>query len=301
MRLLHIDVFTMTPFTGNPACVIIHDGDLSPDARSMLAAEVNQPESVYVRRTAEGYDLTFFTRGRDIEFCGHGTVAAIWGLSRMLGTRDVTVSTPGGEVRGWVDDGCAYVPQRPPTFRSIRGGAESLSRILGISVDEIDPDLPLEIAEMGIRQLIVPVVSLDVLRSLRVDQKKMGLLTAYAGLDSVHVFAMGGFDPECRTHARHFAPYYNIPEDPVTGTGNTAMVVYLARHGVIDPQKERRVLCEQGHLLGRPGMVIVDIECDPSTGAVTSLRFGGACVEVMQGEVSPGLFTGGAPLRKEHI
>jgi len=287
MRFTIVDAFTMTPYSGNPACVIMQDRHIDPATKSKIAAEMNQPESVFVRPSKAGYDLSFFTRGREVEFCGHGTIAAIWIIAKTGKKEGIKVATPKGRFTGWVDERCCANVEHPvPRFRPIKGGKDIVARILGIHLRDIDPNLPLETADIGIRQLLVPVRSLDVLKTVEPDEKKLRLLTAYAGLDSVHVFAQEGFDPDARTHARHFAPYYNVPEDAVTGTGNASMVVYLVRHGRIDMAKERRILCEQGHLMGRPGLVIVNIDGDPKKRIVKKLSFGGACTESISGEIA---------------
>ena len=287
MRFYIVDVFTMTPFSGNPACVIMQEGRMDPATKSKIASEMNQPESVFVRSTKGGYDLSFFTRGREVEFCGHGTIAAIWVVARQAKRKEVRVSTPKGTFRGWTDERCcAFVEHPVPSFQAITGGKDTVARVLNLDMRDIDPELPLETADIGIRQLMVPVRSLDALKRVEPDEKKLRLLTAYAGLDSIHVFAQEAFDPDACTHARHFAPYYNIPEDAVTGTGNASAIVYLVRHGRIDMKKQRRMLCEQGHLIGRPGMVIVNVDGDAKKSVVRRLSFGGACSESITGEIS---------------
>jgi len=287
MRFTLVDVFTMTPYSGNPACVLMHEGRIDPAIKSKVAAEMNQPESVFVRPSKGVFYLSFFTRGREVEFCGHGTIASIWVIAKDMKKKRVRVSTPKGRLEGWVDDHCcAFVEHPVPGFQTIKGGKDTVARVLGINHRDIDATLPLETADIGIRQLLVPVRSLDALKAVDPDEKKLRLLTAYAGLDSIHVFAQEGFDPDARLHARHFAPYYNVPEDAVTGTGNASAVVYLVRHGRIDPKKERRILCEQGHMMGRPGMVVVNIKGDARKRIVTKLSFGGACTESVTGEVA---------------
>jgi len=78
-------------------------------------------------------------------------------------------------------------------------------------------------------------------------------------LGSFHVFTFETIEKTSVYHARNFAPCYGINEDPVTGTANGAVSSYLVKNGII---KEKKLVCEQGDIIGRPGRVFVEIESD---------------------------------------
>jgi PhzF family phenazine biosynthesis protein len=71
------------------------------------------------------------------------------------------------------------------------------------------------------------------------------------------VFTFETIEPESAYHARNFAPVYGINEDPVTGTANGAVSNYLKKHHLIN---DKKIICEQGDIIGRPGRVIVEID-----------------------------------------
>ena len=78
MNFLLIDAFAERAFTGNPAAVVWIDGDWPDDDRlAKLAMEFNQAETAYVRHREDGrFDLRWFTPAREVELCGHATLAS---------------------------------------------------------------------------------------------------------------------------------------------------------------------------------------------------------------------------------
>jgi PhzF family phenazine biosynthesis protein len=275
-----VDVFTLSPLSGNPACVVLGAEDLDEGRKSRIAVELNQPETVFASATTDGIKLEFYTRGREVEICGHGVVAAGWLLARQSGS--TKVSTKAQELEIWREGERVFVAYRKPTYSPVRGDREVVAKVLGLEPRDLAPGLPLEVVSVGLPQLMVPVASLDALRRVAPDTRKLSLLCAHAGFESLHVFTQETFDKECVGHARHFAPYYHVDEDPVTGTGNAGMVSYLVRHQKISvPEGKVRFYCEQGHFIGRPGMVVV--EAQGKGGEVERLSIGGSCTEVLRG------------------
>jgi PhzF family phenazine biosynthesis protein len=280
-----VDVFTLSPLSGNPACVVLGAGELQEAEKSRIAVELNQPETVFASDSGDGVRLEFYTRGREVEICGHGVVAAGWLLAKKSGVTKVVTKAQTLEV--WREGDKVFVSYRKPTYSPVRGDREVVAKILGLEPRDLAPGLPLEVVSVGLPQLMVPVASLDALRRVAPDTRKLSLLCAHAGFESVHVFSQETFDKECVGHARHFAPYYHVDEDPVTGTGNAGMVSYLAKHQRIQvPDGKVRFFCEQGHFIGRPGLVVV--EALGKGGEVEKLSIGGSCTEVLRGVLELG-------------
>ena len=62
-------------------------------------------------------------------------------------------------------------------------------------------------------------------------------------------------------HSRFFTPFYGIKEDPVTGSSQGPLGVYLIING-IDNLNNGNVVelkSEQGDIMGRPGRLIIRI------------------------------------------
>ncbi len=78
MRYFIVDAFTDQPFGGNPAGVVLLDGDSFPKEGLMLqiAAELRYSETAFVKRHSDSeYTVRYFTPKSEVELCGHATIA----------------------------------------------------------------------------------------------------------------------------------------------------------------------------------------------------------------------------------
>ena len=79
-RAYHIlDVFTDTPFTGNPLAVVLDSAGLDDARMQAIAREFNLPETVFVRDAGDPVNtarLRIFTPLAELPFAGHPTVGA---------------------------------------------------------------------------------------------------------------------------------------------------------------------------------------------------------------------------------
>ncbi len=88
MRYYIVDAFTDQPFGGNPAGVVLLDGNSFPNERLMLqiAAELRYSEMAFVRRdSGKEFTVRYFTPMAEVELCGHATIASFALLHRELG------------------------------------------------------------------------------------------------------------------------------------------------------------------------------------------------------------------------
>ena len=88
MRQWTVDAFAAAPFKGNPACVVEpFDQWPSDDWMQALARENNQAETAFLLRTsrADRFGLRWFTPGREVDLCGHATLASAHVLMSELG------------------------------------------------------------------------------------------------------------------------------------------------------------------------------------------------------------------------
>ncbi len=77
LPLYQVDAFTERPFAGNPAAVVLLEGPVPEDWLQAVAAEMNLSETAFLWRREDGaFDLRWFTPSREVELCGHATLAA---------------------------------------------------------------------------------------------------------------------------------------------------------------------------------------------------------------------------------
>jgi PhzF family phenazine biosynthesis protein len=76
-----IDAFTTKQFSGNQAAVVLLDEWLSTEVMQNIAVENNLSETAFVVRNASGvFDIRWFSPIREVDFCGHATLASAYVL-----------------------------------------------------------------------------------------------------------------------------------------------------------------------------------------------------------------------------
>ncbi len=216
LRLLKIDAFAERPLTGNPAAVMPLAAWLPDALMQEIAAENNQSETAFFVPEGEGYRLRWFTPNVEVALCGHATLAAGDAMFRFLkpGARAVRFQTLSGPLTvARRDDGLLVMnfPGTPPAAN--RAPPEALVKGLGGAPVEVlaGPDH------------IAVFEDAAAVRALKPD---LGLLET---LDLRGVVATAPGEGGVDYVLRFFAPKNAVPEDPVTGNAQTALVPYWAK------------------------------------------------------------------------
>lgn len=84
MKCYIVDAFTDKVFGGNPAAVCILDQFPSDKLMQAIAMENNLSETAFAVKTANGYDLRWFTPGGEVDLCGHATLATAFVLTSFI-------------------------------------------------------------------------------------------------------------------------------------------------------------------------------------------------------------------------
>jgi PhzF family phenazine biosynthesis protein len=283
-RALLVDAFTDEPMTGNPAGVLADAGGLDDEQCQRVATELGASETAFLS-SAEGVDyrIRYFTPEQAVDLCGHATVAAVGALFDE-GTVEVgtlTLATPVGDLDVTVDaDGTVWMTQATPEIRPVDLDYERVAAALGVDVAalrDVGADLPLVVASTGLPWLLVPVNYFEHLRDASPDMAAIEEVTDAVDAAGVYAFTFDTITADATLHARAFAPGAGVPEDPVTGTASGAVGAYLDREGALDADIDR-IVCEQGHVIDRPGLVTVDTS--------DGIRVGGHSVTVLDGDLT---------------
>jgi len=285
-----VDAFTNVAYAGNPAAVVFDADGLSDVQMQSIAREMNLSETAFVQTSSvANFRVRFFTPAKEIPLAGHPTIATMHALVEeglialeaaplrvtqelMVGVLPVDLARRGGITT-------IVMTQARPAFGDDIS-VDAIAPVLGILPADLVPGVPCSVVSTGTPQAMVPVRSIDVLRRLSPDTRAMAELEQRHKFFSVHVFAMEAMDPANATHARHFAAGAGIAEDPVTGSATGGMGAYLWKHGLL---RVPRFRAEQGHLMGRPGVVSVEVE---GTGDIpTVVRISGTATTVLRGTI----------------
>jgi len=224
LPLYHVDAFTSRLFAGNPAAVVPLD-DWLPDAvLQSIAAENNVSETAFFIARGEEFELRWFTPKREVDLCGHATLASahvLWEDGHLAESAQACFDTRSGRLtadrRGeWIEmDFPAKVaaPAEPPP--------------------ELLPALGLAHAGFVGRNAfdyLVETDSEESVRALTPNHSRLRTLPV-RGVIVTARSSRGEFD----FVSRFFAPGSGVDEDPVTGSAHTALGPYwAAKLGVSD-------------------------------------------------------------------
>lgn len=285
------DVFSDSPFGGNPVVVITDARAMTADDMLAVARGMTFAETGFVlpATTSEAdWRLRAFTPATEVPFSGHLILGAAYVLMTQgdAPRRRVVVETDVGYLPVDADIADSHiagvvVTERAPTFGRTFTEIGALADALGLPPDAIGSHgLAPQIVDAGLPTLIVPTSSRDEVG--RVAPAGLAALCERAGVSVVNVFTRETLRPEHTVYVRVFAPLLGVPEDPATGSANAALAAYLVRHGEVSAAPRARVSAEQGYTVGRPSLIVVDVL---ARGADLELRVGGRVARAAEGVI----------------
>ncbi len=286
-----VDAFTTRRYAGNPCGVVSRADGLTDAQMQAIARELNLSETAFVLPSQRAdFRVRFFTPQAEIPLAGHPTIATMHtlveegridlsqGPKRV--TQELNIGVLPVDIALDVDKNVRVVmTQAKPEFQR-RLDRNVYAEALGIAPTDMLQEAPAQVVSTGTPQAMVPVKSLDVLKRLKPNWQHLSDLESVSDYFSIHVFALEAFDSQHRTHARHYLASQGF-EDPVTGSATGAMAAYLWKYGLI---REARYTVEQGHIMGRPG--IVEVEVDGEGEEPTAVRIAGTAVTVLRGTLT---------------
>jgi len=276
--LFVVDAFTQDAFSGNPAAVVPDARGLTMGERMAIAEEIGVPTTAFLSEQGGEIDLKLLTPTREIEMCGHAVIAATTVLDRR---GPVNYSTGAGPVIARLEAGEVTMTLSPPRFLELDVDRIAVADHLGIRPPRIAESPPLGGASTGLRHLFVPVVGVRTLEQLRPDFARLASFCHELGVDTVGVYSLATDDDAVDFQLRDLSVAIGKNEEPASGTTNSALVSWLWRHGVLEP--ERGVLTAvglQGVELGRGSRIATRLEI---SGAVTRVEVRGTARIMMSG------------------
>ncbi len=272
-----VDVFTATPYRGNPVAVVLDAEGLETSTMQRIARWTNLSETTFVlapQHARADYSVRIFTPLAELPFAGHPTLGTAHALieSGFRGRRDgqLVQHCAAGLIEVERDDSSSRSWLTLPASRAqaLDGAASALlSRALGTDVDDA------ERIDLGPIWITAKLRSAEAVLSLAPDRALLSELSTLCAATGVTVF--GEHDgSHARYEVRSFAPAHGVDEDPVCGSGNGCVASYLAGRGMRDDY-----LARQGRAVGRDGEVAVRYRDDGS------ILIGGASVTCVDGKI----------------
>ena len=275
-RFFFVDVFAHRPLTGNALAVVPDADGLTVGQMQDIAREFNQSETTFLLQPSQpGIDwrLRCFTPiGAEVGGAGHNALGAwLWltdaGLTGDEPTRRMTQQI-GDDVlqveivRRPGQPPLVVMDQSPPKFSRIVAADDRLCEALGLGREDLATDRPTQVVSTGTPHLLVAAVDRDAVDRAAPDARSLAAILVEVGGEGCYLYTTARTDPADGTHAysRFFNPTMGIAEDPATGTAAGPLAVALV-HSQHLPNGTP-VIIEQGHRIGRPSRIRVDVEGD---------------------------------------
>jgi PhzF family phenazine biosynthesis protein len=268
MQVLRYTAFSSDPCGGNPAGVVLDAGGADSADLRRVAADVGYSETAFLVPSGHRrFDVRYFSPLAEVPFCGHATIASAVALAERDGPGALAFDTQVGlvEITTTVDpDGAATATLTSVTPSIADLAADDLTELLRClrwTADDLDPALPPRVAFAGASHPIIAVRTRDRLAALDYDFDALGALMAAREWTTVDLLWR---ESPTLFHARNPFPPGGVVEDPATGAAAAALGGYLRALDLVD--LPARVTIHQGHDLGRPGVITVDVPADSGSG-----------------------------------
>jgi PhzF family phenazine biosynthesis protein len=265
-RNMKIDVFTLNAFSkaengGNPAGVILNADYLSEMEMQRIAEKVGFSECAFVNKSdIANFKVRFFTPTAEVDLCGHATIATFSLLAQkgIIGVGEYTQETKAGVLKvEALKDRVIFMQQSNPGFYQ-EVDKDELAESLNVSNDFIIKNYPAQIVSTGIRDIIIPINTLNQLHDITPDFNKIIAISKKYNAVGYHLFTMDTLYSST-AHCRNFAPLYDIPEEAATGTSNGALGCYLYNYGLVTEEIAGHMVFEQGYSMKRPSEILTSL------------------------------------------
>lgn len=271
-----LDVFTNTPFTGNPLAVVSDAADLTETQMQAIAKEFNLSETVFITKPLDAQNhaaIRIFTPVYEMPFAGHPIIGTACYFAKLNEQEEnqqpITLHVPLGSVPCEITrDACGSIAARLTAPQSPKKlpctvSYSAIAAALDISIDDIGFDnfTPTQF-DSGVPYTCVPLKSRAALAKAKPILAHWTDAFGTHSHNDAYVFTNETDDPASDYSVRMFAPHGGSMEDPATGSAAVAFAGVLAEQG--PPNKMlQSFLLEQGNDMGRPshiqlGFCVVD-------------------------------------------
>ncbi|MFD6091074.1 PhzF family phenazine biosynthesis protein [Oerskovia sp. NPDC060338] len=271
-----VDVFTTTPYRGNPVAVVRDAVGLEDDQMAAFARWTNLSETTFLlppspegAATGADYRLRIFTPAGELPFAGHPTLGSCHAWLAAGGTpREQGVVVQ--------ECGIGLVPLRRDASSTPPDGGAAPGGRLAFAAPDLLTDEPVDLSTLAAITRALGLEARDVVDHRFLDngpgwrvlllgsaEKVLALDPDFTGLGDLAIGVVGPYGalgdgrydgPDgAAVEVRGYALDMGIPEDPVTGSLNAVVGQWLVPDGLL-PQA---YVASQGTALGRAGRVHV--------------------------------------------
>jgi PhzF family phenazine biosynthesis protein len=252
-RFTQVDVFSETPYLGNPLAVVLDGDGLGTDEMQRFATWTNLSETTFVTRPrdpAADYAVRIFDPANELPFAGHptlGTCHAWLGSGGRSRDDDEIVQECGAGLIAIrrTADGLAFRSPQPSRTGPVDDALVArIAEMLRIDRGEI---VEAQWAALGPNWIAVLLESAEAVLALRpgVVDLDLGVVGPYPPGSPEQFEVRAFFEKDGQT-----------AEDPVTGSLNAAIAAWLRTSG----RATLPYVASQGQVLGRRGRLVLSTD-----------------------------------------
>jgi PhzF family phenazine biosynthesis protein len=254
-RYKKIDAFTSGDSLGNPAACLFIGNERLSDSEMLYIARQHKGfvSEVVFCSDSETADcrLTYYSSECEVDFCGHGTIAAMYELikndEKLRSKAELVIDTnKKGKLTVYnrIDaEDAVYITAPQAQYFTVPVSIADIAQALNISVSAVSKRLPVDFIDAGLKTLIVPLNDYETEISIFPDEKVLKKFCLDNDIDIVLIFSRETAKEDSIAHTRVFAPKFGYLEDPATGSGNSAFGNYMLKNNLWDGSP---VAIEQG-------------------------------------------------------
>jgi trans-2,3-dihydro-3-hydroxyanthranilate isomerase len=296
--IAYFDAFSNTAFGGSQAAVITDASSIDFDQRQKIAREIGMPATAFVNGYGDDWiDVQFMSTVMELPMCGHGTICLVTrltepGFIECGAKHDIELRLPKGSAMVEVYQTAENRTQvmldiEPPVIAKEDLDLDLLYSILGLNQNDIDPQLPVEIARGDFIHLQLPLKGLEAMRRIQPKFAEIIDFCHVYNIETITPFTLEVENQTSTVHVRDFCPAVGVAESAAAGTTNAALTTYLLRHDLVetvDPAaltQEVFVVAEQGHEISRPSQIKSKVTLLKKK--IQRLQVGGVATKTMEG------------------
>lgn len=283
-----VDVFTSTPFKGNPVAVIMDARGLSTAQMQAIANWTNLSETTFVlpaENSEADYRVRIFTPKSELPFAGHPTIGTAWALleagivvpreSQLIqecgaGLVRLTLTLgPNGETS------IAFELPKPHITELSPEQIDTIEKMIDCKVNR---SLCPALVDVGARWIVAKLADASSVLNVTPDYARLRQHDLDMDITGICLYGDYPQQQDRMIEVRSFAPACGINEDPVCGSGNGSVAAFIRYHDT-ERSTSLQVKASQGQALGRAGKVSLIIEHD-------TIKVGGCAVTCIDGQIN---------------
>jgi PhzF family phenazine biosynthesis protein len=260
IRAYLVKAFSVDPTQGNPAGVILNADHLNENQMLSIASKIGFSESAFVSKSDKAdFKLRFFTPKKEVDLCGHATIATFSVLNKLgllksqTSSQETKVGVLPIEVKS---DGMIVMTQVEPEFGFIEDDRGKIAHLMSIPESEI-LETPIQSVSTGSYKLMIQISSLKTLKNIQPKLEEISQYCKVRGTNGFYPFTKETLNTDSDFHARQFNPLAGINEDPITGVAAGALGAFSKKYELTDHSD---LIIEQGYFMNKGGLIHVNTE-----------------------------------------